>query len=120
MMMASYSGAAVARDSTMLAAPATPAASTPVAIASTRRRTCRLTSRNTAKATGRMSSANRATLGAMVSRACGSRAVAPTMSVSTPAVVALAATPAMARTTISVQDTMQRSRSTGLRIRRSS
>ena len=52
-----------------------------------------------------------------VRQPAGSR---PTMSVCTPAVVALAATPATASATISMQDTTQRSRSTGLRIRRSS
>jgi hypothetical protein len=42
------------------------------------------------------------------------------MSVSMPDVVALAAIPATASTTISMQDKTQRTRSTGLRMRRSS
>ena len=42
------------------------------------------------------------------------------MSVSTPDVVALAAMPATASATIPMQDKVQRSRSTGLRMRRSS
>jgi hypothetical protein len=50
----------------------------------------------------------------------GSRRLASTMSVSTPAVVALATTPATASTTISMQAKTQRTRSTGLRIRHSS
>ncbi len=56
---------------------------------------------------------------ATTSRVC-SRPLAPTMSVSTPVVVALAATPATASTMISMPEVTQRSRSTGLRIRRSS
>ena len=67
-----------------------------------------------------MSRANSATGGATASSACGSRLLAPTMSVSTPVVVALAAMPASARTTISMQDNVRRSKSTGLRMRRSS
>jgi hypothetical protein len=50
----------------------------------------------------------------------GSRRLASAMSVSTPAMVALAVTPATASTTISMQDKAQRTRSTGLRMRRSS
>lgn len=71
-------------------------------------------------ATGSMSRPNSASGGATTSSACGSRRLASTMSVSTPAVVALAATPATAGTTISMQAKTQRTRSTGLRIRRSS
>ena len=63
--------------------------------------------------------ANRATVGASTRRACGSRALAPMMSVSAPVVVALAATPATTSATISMNEVMQRSRSIGLRIRRS-
>ena len=66
-----------------------------------------------------MNSANSAIGGATASRAGGSRLLAPTMSVSTPVVVALAATAATASTTIQKQATMQRSASTGFRIRRS-
>ena len=61
-----------------------------------------------------------ATLGATSISACGSRLLAPTMSVSTPVVVALAAMPASTSATISMQDSAQRSKSTGLRMRRSS
>ena len=68
---------------------------------------------------GKMNKANRATFGANVSSACGSRRLAPTMSVSTPTVVALSSIPASASATISMLDSVQRSKSTGLRIRRS-
>ena len=64
--------------------------------------------------------ANRATVGATTSKAYGNRALAPVMSVSTPVVVALAAIPATASTMISMPEVMQRNRSIGLRIRRSS
>ena len=74
----------------------------------------------TARPSGRISSANSVIGGATMSRADGSRSLAPTMSVSTPVVVALAATAATASTTIQTQETTQRSASTGLRIRRSS
>ena len=104
----------------MLATSATAAASRPVATASASRANWRRTSSWTASATGRISSANSASGRATTSRACGSRRLAPTMSVSTPVVVALAATAATASTTIPMQDMMQRSRSIGLRIRRSS
>ena len=67
-----------------------------------------------------MNSANRAIGGTTTSRACGSRLLAPTMSVSTPVVVALAATAATASTKIQMQDVTERSASIGLRIRRSS
>ena len=46
--------------------------------------------------------------------------LAPTMSVSTPVVVALAATAATASTKIQMQDVTERTASIGLRIRRSS
>jgi hypothetical protein len=71
-------------------------------------------------ATGSTSRANNATGLATTSSACGSRRLAPAISVCAPDVVALAATPATASATIPVQDTTQRSRSTGLRTRRSS
>ena len=57
---------------------------------------------------------------ASVNSAVGMCLLAPTMSAWTAAVVALAAMPAPASTTISMQDRTQRSRSTGLRMRRSS
>ncbi len=57
---------------------------------------------------------------ASVSSAVGMCLLASTMSAWTAAVVALAAMPATASATISMQDTKQRSRSTGLRMRRSS
>jgi hypothetical protein len=57
---------------------------------------------------------------ATASSEAGTCLVAPAMSACTAAVVALAATPARASATISMQDRVQRSRSTGLRIRRSS
>ena len=91
-----------------------------MATASASRRNWRRTSNWTAMATGRMSRANSASGGATTSSACGSRRLAPTMSVSTPDVVALAAMPATASATIPMQDKTQRSRSTGLRMRRSS
>ena len=72
-----------------------------------------------ASATGRLNSATTVSGVAASSRGCGSRSLTPTRSVSTPAVVALAAMPAIARATNSMQAMMQRSRSTGLRIRRS-
>ncbi len=71
-------------------------------------------------ATGRMSRANNATGLATTTSACGSRWLALTRSVCAPDVVALAATPATASATIPKQDKTQRSRSTGLRMRRSS
>ena len=67
-----------------------------------------------------MSSANSAIGGTTTSSAAAARLLAPTMSVSTPVVVALAATAATASTKIQTQDMTQRSASTGLRIRRSS
>ncbi len=73
-----------------------------------------------ASATGRLNSATTVSGVAAAIRACGSRLLTPTMSISTPVVVALAAMPAIARATNSTQAMMQRSRSTGLRIRRSS
>ncbi len=66
-----------------------------------------------------MNSANSVIGGATTSRACGSRLLAPTMSVSTPVVVALAATAATAAAMIQKQATRHRSASTGFRIRRS-
>ena len=91
-----------------------------MATASPSRRNWRRTSNWTAMATGRMNRANSASGGATTSSACGSRRLAPAMSVSTPDMVALAAMSATASATIPVQDTTQRSRSTGLRMRRSS
>ena len=67
-----------------------------------------------------MNRANSASERASVSSAGGMCLLAPTMSAWTAAVVALAATPAAASATISMQDRTQRSRSTGLRMRRSS
>jgi hypothetical protein len=69
---------------------------------------------------GQYEQADSASGGATTSSASGSRWLASTMSVSTPDVVALAATPATAGTTISMQAKAQRTRSTGLWIRRSS
>ncbi len=82
--------------------------------------TWRRTSWRTASATGMMRMANRARGGATTQQGVRSRALAPVMSVSTPVVVALAATPATASTMISMPEVTQRSRSIGLRIRRSS
>ena len=70
--------------------------------------------------TGRMSRANSASGLATASSACGSRRLAPTMSVCAPDMAALAAMPSTASATISMHDKTQRSRSTGLRMRRSS
>ena len=67
-----------------------------------------------------MNRANSASERANVSSASGICLLAPTMSAWTAAVVALAAMPATASATISMQDSEQRSRSTGLRMRRSS
>ena len=67
-----------------------------------------------------MNRAKNASGRASVSSESGIRLVAPTMSAWTAAVVALAAMPAPASATISTQDRTQRSRSTGLRMRRSS
>ncbi len=91
-----------------------------MATASASRRNRRLTSSRTASATGMTRMAKSASRGASTSRACGSRLLAPTMLVSMPVVVALAATAATASTKISTAVMTQRSRSTGLRILRSS
>src|ERR1700722_19583859 len=74
----------------------------------------------TARPIGRISSAKSAIGGTTASKVDGTRLLAPTMSVSTPVVAALAATAATASATIHMQDTTQRSASLGLRIRRSS
>ena len=71
-------------------------------------------------ATGNTSRPNSATGLTTTTSACGSRRLASAISVSTPAVVALATTPATASATIPKQDKTQRSRSTGWRMRRSS
>jgi hypothetical protein len=91
-----------------------------VATASPSRRNWRQTSNWTAMATGKMSSANSASGLATTSRACGSRWRARTRPVCTPDMVALAAMLATASATIPTHDTTQRSKSTGLRMRRSS
>ena len=71
-------------------------------------------------ATGKTSRPNSATGLTTTTSACGSRRLASAISVSTPDVVALATTLATASATIPKQDKAQRSRSTGLRMRRSS
>ena len=92
----------------------------PVATASASRCTWRRMSSWTARATGRMSRANSASGGATATSTCGRWCAAALMSVSTPAEVALAARPATDSSTIPMQDVVQRSKSTGLRMRRSS
>ncbi len=91
-----------------------------MATASPSRRNWRRTTNWTAMPTGRMSRANNASGLATATSACGSRRLAPTMSVCAPDVAALAATPSTDSTTIPKHDKTQRSRSTGLRMRRSS
>ena len=70
-------------------------------------------------ATGNTSRPNSATGLTTTTSACGSRRLASAISVSTPDVVALATTPATASATIPKQDKTQRSKSAGLRMRRS-
>ncbi len=120
MMIASYSRLAGSWFSRSLTTVVTAAARTPVATDSASHRGWRRTRSSTASATGRMNRATSASGRATWSSEAGIRRLAPTRSASTAAVVALAARPASVSATISLQDRMQRSRSTGLRMRRSS
>ena len=120
MVIASYRRLAGSWLSSSLTTAVVTAASTPVATASASRRYWRRARIWMASATGRMYRAISASGRANVSSAAGICLVAPTRSDWTAAVVALAAMPAPASATISMQDSVQRSPSTGLRMRRSS